>query len=164
MKPRRIVILLFLLVIALIWLALSRESEEVKKSEEAATVTAVDPKVLPTVRYEAEQAKPPTPPTVSTVRQEVEADPHAPPISIVEFAERLAPRLESALQNEKDARIFFSFLEDCVRGQGDEQVSEVARALCFKNAQVLSERYVSLQPRFKDLRASVETRILQLAE
>lgn len=98
-------------------------------------------------------------PSLDTIRDEVAADPHVTPRSILLFAEALAPRLERAFASESDADRFLDELRECAKTPGDD----VVRGLCVKSALRLTAVYPSLASRGEAIESEVTPEIRALA-
>lgn len=113
----------------------------------------------PTARTESVKV---IPPRNEDLREEVKADPHVTPPSLVKFAANVGERMKLALQSETEAASFFNELEDCLSESGDS-VSPSAQALCLNEARRLSLRFTSLAKRFEKVSGAAEPEVTRLS-
>jgi hypothetical protein len=101
-------------------------------------------------------------PSVRAMRADVEADPHAPSKSLVEFSAELAPRLREALQHPATAEVFFAELQDCVDGPTQRDAPAI-RALCLINLRRLG-KVPRLHEKAESAWSNADPEIRRLAE
>ena len=105
-------------------------------------------------------------PESSTYRDEVEADPHTTPNSLLTFARDLTPHVERGLSVKSYAPAVMDFLEKCALGQGPsgEGTPSAAKASCLVNASRLQRAHPEIfSERFEALKTNVSTHVLKLA-
>ncbi len=98
-------------------------------------------------------------PTLEQVRREVEANPHATPPSLIEFAKAMAPRMEEALQSQDPRvvkRMVFA-LKGCALSDSNQAVPQV-QALCVTNLKRLAEAKSHTLPGIEDAYREVGSR------
>ena len=98
-------------------------------------------------------------PTLEQVRREVEANPHATPPSLIEFAKAMAPRMEEALQSQDPRvvkRMVFA-LKGCALSDSNQAVPQV-QALCVTNLKRLAEAKGNTFPGIEDAYREVGSR------
>jgi hypothetical protein len=88
-------------------------------------------------------------PSLEQVRNEVAANPHKTPMSVIEFSVALGEKMR-AVQNETQATELFRELEDCTLDRPENKTKSV-RALCLARARRLSDRYDSLRTSYSTL-------------
>jgi hypothetical protein len=79
-------------------------------------------------------------PTIEKVREEVAANPHATPPSLIQFARDLAPRMEEALQS-RDPRVVKKMvfaLKACALSSSEQALPQ-AQAVCAANWRRIAE-------------------------
>ncbi|MCC7443033.1 MAG: hypothetical protein IT285_15475 [Bdellovibrionales bacterium] len=96
-------------------------------------------------------------PSVESLREEVARNPHGTPPSLLLYAQRMADRMEAAMQTGDEADRLFAELEDCVRSP-TERVTIQVQVVCYTNAGRLSRKYGGrFKERFENLVASAPT-------
>lgn len=100
-------------------------------------------------------------PSTLVARNEMENHPHSVPLSLVKFADTLAPHFENSMNNESYAQVFFGELQQCALA---ESADDTARALCVNDARSLAHRHASLLQRWDILQAQLPESIKFLAE
>ena len=100
-------------------------------------------------------------PRAADVREEVKANPHSTPVSVVMFSAMLYERMQSASQDPKQAASLFTELRDCVTTKEDATVSSV-RALCLLNAKRLGAKFSGLAGDLHQLQQSADPKVVQL--
>jgi len=103
------------------------------------------------------------PPGVSAARQDVEADPHGTPNTLVEFAGQLGGRMDEALGSKEKATELFAELEKCVEDPSGNGLDSV-RALCLWDASRLAQTHAQLRPSFEALKAKTPQALFELLE
>lgn len=91
-------------------------------------------------------------PSAKIVNDEIRNQPHAPSKTLMSFADRMAPLMEKALKNEKDAEIVVSELANCAI---NESVAKEAKALCVTNTERLAQTFPKFDQEAKNVRASI---------
>ncbi len=105
-------------------------------------------------------------PEAAVYRDEVEADPHTTPNSLLSFARDLTPHVERALTVESYAPSVMDFLEKCALGNGPsgEGTPSAAKASCLVNASRLQRAHPEVfSERFEALKLNVSAHVLKLA-
>jgi len=102
-------------------------------------------------------------PSMDTLRDEVEENPHGTPPALLAFAEKMAVQMEEAELSQDKAKIFFTELEDCVLNQKDKNAVSV-QAICLMNAEDLSEVYPDLAGKYQGLRKGASMEVLRMLE
>jgi hypothetical protein len=100
-------------------------------------------------------------PTVETAREEVKANPHAPPKSLIQFANQVADRFDEVEKYPDQAESFLAELEECVRDSANRLTS--ARALCLTNAEDLGAMFPQYADRVNQLKSSAPPEVRDLA-
>jgi hypothetical protein len=95
------------------------------------------------------------------VRSEVSQNLHGTPDSLINFAKKLGPLYEKALQNNNDAYLLFDVLNECVL---ENSVAQSARALCLSNAEKLAAFYPELKERTRKMREIAPLEVSNLVE
>ncbi len=80
------------------------------------------------------------PPELDVIRDEVEADPHSMPPSMLRFARNVGRRMEQALKSRENAASLFKELSGCASRETGATAPSV-KALCLSNAARLAEKY-----------------------
>ncbi|MEO5969077.1 MAG: hypothetical protein ABIQ95_04050, partial [Bdellovibrionia bacterium] len=106
--------------------------------------------------------RPLAPPGLDQVRKEVQANPHLTPGSILEFASHLGSKMELALKSEEQGNLVFKELEDCTLNTIDYSPVSI-RAVCLSNANVLGQRYSSLQLKYQALLGKADSESIRLS-
>jgi hypothetical protein len=165
-------ILIILSIATFVW-----SRREAPKNEPASAPMAVEEKTPPvsttTVSATTMSEVTPSPtttakivtaiaPSVRDMRADVEADPHAPSKSLVEFSAELAPRLREALQHPATAEVFFAELQDCVDGPTQKEAPTI-RALCLINLRRLG-KVPRLHEKAESAWSNADPEIRRLAE
>ncbi len=92
-------------------------------------------------------------PSLTETREEVAANPHGTPPSLLSFAASLGPRLDEALRSPDKAEPFFNELVDCVEAPHG-RMTPSAQALCLANVRRLGQKI----PAFRDRAAAAAER------
>lgn len=100
-------------------------------------------------------------PNKDEIKSEIDKNPHAPPRSLINFAEAMGPLVEKALQNSDDATLLFDELQKCTL---DDSVAHTARALCLSNAEKLAKVYPLLSEKVTNMRALTPPEVTNLLE
>ncbi len=156
-------LLLVVLFYSLFWVFLKRTAN-VGKAKHVDSPALVETVSSPEPVAGKEGSAPPIHlPTLSRIREEVAADPHGTPASLLIFASQLSPRLKVAMNNEAEANLFVSDLESCVLSDVELTPSTV-RALCIRHVKLLQRRFPSLYEKGNSLLMRADSRALELAE
>lgn len=78
------------------------------------------------------------PPSASTLREEVEQNPHDAPQSLMDFAKQITTEVEKAKTSLTMARTFFDTVEDDCLKNGE---TTTIRFLCLRNAHIVAKYY-----------------------
>ena len=188
MKSFRPGLAVLALVIAFVWVYVTRISKRAEAPAHPPAITEVAPLArlgsivgmappampLPSSQVLSghEEPAPPIPsavmrfptlPKVPQIVKDAERDPHALPTSLMNFAASLGDRMNHAMADESEATRFFPELESCVLTKG-EDAAPTAQALCLENARVLSEKFKSLEPEYEALKVETDPGVLKLAQ
>ncbi len=102
-----------------------------------------------------------TPPSVDQIRQEVASDPHSTPISILNFAAKLGPKMEQALETEETALVFFEELKKCTL---NSTLPVSIQAICLSNVQILTETYPILEDQMNIIKEQASAESVRLID
>jgi hypothetical protein len=97
-------------------------------------------------------------PSRARVRKEIEANPHEPPPSMIQFTLQLYNRRVQALKTETEAQQFFADLETCAMNK-DSAFN--AQGMCLLNAKYLQDRYPVFGSRFTRLQSDATPEALK---
>ena len=100
-------------------------------------------------------------PNRDQIQQEVAADPHHTPISLLNFGASLGQKMERALESEAEAFQLFSELKGCVL---DSANIDTIQAICLSNAEIIAENYPKFEEHFSDLKDQASPDALRLIE
>jgi hypothetical protein len=97
------------------------------------------------------------PPQLAQMKQDIAADPHATPASMIRFAQELGGRLEGAMKSEQAARAFVSEMSACVKGNYPSSV----QALCLVSVRALADEKPAMKAEYKNVlsMASKQTQV-----
>lgn len=101
-----------------------------------------------------------SPPAQERVERQARRSPHEVPEALMEFATRMARRMEDARRSPAAGEAVFEELENCVR----EETSDSVRGICLVNAGRLAEVYPSLEGAYRRLKEAAPPELLELAE
>jgi hypothetical protein len=124
---------------------------------------ATDPSLPQAAPVVAEDDEPIHAPGAEDLRKDVAKDPHSTPAALIEFAEKLAPKMEAAETSVEKAREFFGELEECVMDQPQTGAKPV-QALCLANAAELAEIHPELKGTYEALSKNAPPAVVQLLE
>jgi len=100
-------------------------------------------------------------PDKEKVNEEVSANPHRTPESLTNFAKSMAPLMEKARNDDKNAKVLVDELSNCAL---DESAAHAARALCVTNSEDLARTHTQLESKVNDLRSNVSPEVRSLLE
>ena len=100
------------------------------------------------------------PPSVATLRAEVESNPHATPPSYLAWAAALSDDMEAADHDDAHARHTFGRLLYCLDGAPAETVA----AVCLRHARELADRHPAWQEELRAREARLSGRIKSLID
>ncbi|MGK5090131.1 hypothetical protein WDW86_21485 [Bdellovibrionota bacterium FG-2] len=100
-------------------------------------------------------------PSTEQMRVEVAANPHGHPPSLMRFAEVLAKKMEDSEKSPEKARVLFDELEECLKNR---DTTSMILALCYFNAEELSEDYPEFDARAKRAAENLPKDVKQLLE
>lgn len=103
------------------------------------------------------------PPTADALRDDVARDPHSAPAALIEYAEKLAPKMEAAEASVDKAREFLAELRDCVMDQPQSGARPV-QALCLANAAELAELHPELKGMYETISKNAPPAVVELLE
>lgn len=175
MKKALLAAVAFLLAVTLWWLV--RGQARVAPATGDASKHPVSQEIVATPPYpraeiqdpgtakpaEAKKAVPIQPPSTEIIREEVAANPEVTPLSLLDFAESLAPKMREAVGDESKAKSFFDEMRTCVQAPASN-IAETAQALCLKNALKLGEIHPALRDQADKLRSVAAPRLLRLIQ
>lgn len=101
-------------------------------------------------------------PTISTLREEVEKDPHRTPDSFHAFAAEMGRRMEAVQRTPEKAPQFFSELSECVKNP-ELASTPTVQALCLTNARRLGKKFPNLKAEAEKLNAAATPEARRLA-
>jgi hypothetical protein len=107
-----------------------------------------------------------SPPSLKVLRMEVKNNPHATPPSLLEFAARLAERMEAANSSVEIASTVFKELEACITNEELREATSV-QALCLEATSRLSKSYPShteFKTRHETLRRNAPKPVITVLE
>lgn len=116
---------------------------------------------LPTIQAEELRALRSAAPKHRTVWEEAEQDPHTTPPSLLKFAREMAPLMERALANPKDAELLTNELEQCML---NDTLAQSARALCLSNAERLAAKHPGLKNQAEAMKRKASPEIARLVD
>lgn len=102
-----------------------------------------------------------SPPSLGQVRKEVAENPHSTPISIIDFAAKLGPKMERAFESEAAALLLFDELKRCTL---NSTLLISIQTICLSNAQLLVNSYPKLETQFISLKEQASPEAVRLME
>lgn len=100
-------------------------------------------------------------PSTKQVFNDKKSNPHGPSKTLMTFAKKIAPLMEKAFTNERDANILVGELKNCAI---NDAVDIAARALCVQDTEKLSEYHSHLKGIATELRSSVSPEVRNILD
>jgi hypothetical protein len=84
------------------------------------------------------------------IQEEIAENPHQTPVSLLQYAENIALKIEEATNDPEKAKALFTELENCVSDNSSRSAPSL-QALCLANADELALTHPELQGRYQEL-------------
>jgi len=89
-------------------------------------------------------------PARDRIQEEISDNPHQTPVSLLQYAENIALKIEEATNDPEKAKALFTELETCVNDNSSRSAPSL-QALCLANADELALTHPELQGRYQEM-------------